>query len=459
MASPTVDSLFSADAPAVDVRAVHLDLKGVPPTFEHLLELLEVFARCRYNAVLVEWEDMFPWTIDERFRCASAYTPEQVRRFADEADRLGLEIIPLVQCLGHLEWVLRTPGLEHLRETPQGPDLLNPLAEGAAELVMGLVEDALALTPQVRRFHLGGDEAWSFGTHPDTRAFIDRHGKGTLYLKHVEPLLDRLEARSVRPLLWHDMMVDWDGESLKRLASRADLVAWGYCGHPDEIEGHWKTDNVVRLADHGFSLWGGCAYKGADGQSADLPDPHRREINALGWMDLHQRIGFVGVVATAWSRYSGHRLQNEPIDGSLDSLLNIGVVLHDAQPPAGGIDACRAALEDLGIGGTFRTCRDALQQLTDARRFAWLVVMEVHEQLHLARLDPARADTAAHNGHRQRFSEARTKLDAAGRDARDALARLVPDVWIEEYLATRIGAFRDAEAHLAERMDEACSDG
>jgi hypothetical protein len=454
--SPTVDSLFAADAPAVGLRVVHLDLKGVPPTFEHLLELLEVFAHCRYNAVLVEWEDMFPWTVDERFRCATAYTPDQVRRFNEEADRLGLEVIPLVQCLGHLEWILRTPGLEHLRETPEGPDVIHPLAEGAGERIAALVEDVLSLTADARRFHLGGDEAWSFGAHPDSKAFIAEHGKGALYLKHIEPLLDRLDARGIRPLLWHDMMVDWDSEDLHRLAARADLVAWGYCGHPDEIEGHWKTDNVLRLADHGFSLWGGCAYKGADGQSADLPDPAVRERNALGWMDLHERVGFVGVVATAWSRYSGHRLQNEPIDGALDSLLDIGVVLHDAHPPvAGGIDACRAALAGLGIGGTFRACRDALQALTDARRFAWQVVMEIHEQLHLARLDPARADTAAHNGHHHRFGEARAKLDEADHAVRGALAGLVPDVWIEEYLATRIGAFRDAEAHLLERMDEA----
>ncbi|MEZ6190064.1 MAG: hypothetical protein R3C45_02090 [Phycisphaerales bacterium] len=49
-------------------------------------------------------------------------------------------------------------------------DCLNPLADGARELIRTMVDDVIALMPGVRHLHLGGDEAWAFATHPDTKA-------------------------------------------------------------------------------------------------------------------------------------------------------------------------------------------------------------------------------------------------------------------------------------------------
>ena len=65
-----------------------------------------------------------------------------------------------------------------LREVPHRADVLNPLAAGAGDLVRKMVDDVLSLCGPLRHFHLGGDEAWSFGTHPDTKAYIQRHGRG-----------------------------------------------------------------------------------------------------------------------------------------------------------------------------------------------------------------------------------------------------------------------------------------
>ena len=106
------DKLFSKDKPVIQKRGVHMDLKGLPPTAERFVQLLKIFAAARYNVVLVEWEDSFPWTVDKRFRSPTAYTPDDIRRFRKAANDLGLEIIPLVQCLGHMETPLSAPGYE-----------------------------------------------------------------------------------------------------------------------------------------------------------------------------------------------------------------------------------------------------------------------------------------------------------------------------------------------------------
>src|SRR3954464_3655187 len=145
--------ILKRSQPITPIRGVHLDLKGCPPTAERLVSLLKVISASGYNAVLVEWEDQFPWTVDQRFRNETAYTPEQVKAFAETAHHLAVEIIPLVQCLGHMETPLSVPDYAKLREVPDRPDVLNPLAPGARELVEKMHEDVLALMPDVKHFH------------------------------------------------------------------------------------------------------------------------------------------------------------------------------------------------------------------------------------------------------------------------------------------------------------------
>ena len=77
----TFDKLFRNEKPVISKRGVHMHLTGLPPTADRFVELLRLFAAARYNVVLVEWEDSFPWTVDKRFRSPTAYTPDDIRRF------------------------------------------------------------------------------------------------------------------------------------------------------------------------------------------------------------------------------------------------------------------------------------------------------------------------------------------------------------------------------------------
>jgi len=453
-----MDALFRSDVPAVPIRGVHLDLKGVPPTAERLVGLLKVIAAARYNAVLVEWEDAFPWTIDARFRSETAYTPDQVQRFHAEAADLGIEVIPLVQCLGHMETPLSVADYRPLREVPHRSDVLNPLAPGARDLVRRMVDDVIALTPVdapgagLKHFHLGGDEAWSFGTHPDTRAYVEEHGKGALYLHHVEPILDALNERGIRPILWHDMMRDWDGESLRSLAAKADLMMWGYGGDPLAMRDHCNAEMMQRFLDGGLTLWGATAYKGGDGHDVDLPDLARRRQNALGWTQAAARYPMKGIIATAWSRYSTHNVQCEPIDAALHSLVNVGVILHDGAPPNGGIDACIEALEELGERETFEACRAAMERLTDARRRGWTAVSHLRQAIVTATEDARRRGSSVTIRRLEALRRAVALAEEAAGDTRRAFAGLMEPIWIERYLNERIVPLREELGALESRV-------
>ncbi len=449
-----LDDLFARADPVVATRAMHLDLKGVPPTPRRLVELLDVAAAFRYNAVVVEWEDTFPWTVDERIRCETAYAPGEVQAFHARAAELGIQIIPLVQCLGHLQFVLKLPGYEAMREQPDGINVINPLADGAGELIAKLVDDVLALTPGLTHFHLGGDEAWSFGTHPDTAAFIEQHGKGALYLKHIEPILARLNGAGIRPMLWHDMMLKWDSDALRRLGAEADLVLWGYTGDPLDTRDHINADVVSRFVAHGIALWGASAYKGADGHSADLPNYANRQANAQGWADTAGKVDIKGVIATAWSRYTHSMCQCEPIDAALDNLANHGVILHEGQPPAGGRDAILAALDAVGEKDRFDACHDAMAELAAFRREGWFMVQMGREEVVTITSDKRRAEQTAVRTLAQLKAHVARGPQVAQR-VREAFTGLIDPLWVGRYLAERIEPFGAEAVQLEQLVAEA----
>ncbi len=432
------DRFFSSRNPAVSVRGVHLDLKGLPPTPKRMIGLLELIAAARYNAVLAEWEDTFPWTVDKRFRSPYAYTAKDIRDFHRVAAGLGIEFIPLVQCLGHMETPLNVAKYRKLRELPHDCFGLNALAKGARDLVQAMVDDVIALMPGLKHFHLGGDEAWTMGRHPDTKKFIEKHGKAKLYLQHVEPILDNLNARGIRPILWHDMMSEWDGEALKALAEKADLLTWGYGGHPDNCQYHCNTRYLKKFHENGITLWGGTAYKGADGHNVDLPVIRNREENALAWMDIAGRFNYKGVITTAWSRYSTHRVQCEPIDACLDSLVEHGIIFHDGKAPEGGIETCVKFLEAAGEKKRFEACRNSMEKLASIRQRGWKNIQNLQEQLALSEKYPIRRGSFVECGELRNLRNIVKEAESVAAEVKKAFAGLVPKLSMQEYLESRI---------------------
>ncbi len=434
-------------APAAGIRGIHFDLKGTPPTPRRLIGLLDVIKAAGYNALLVEWEDMFPWTVDERFRSETAYSDRQVAKFTAEAAARGLEVIPLVQSLGHMETPLSLPEYARLREIEWRSDSLNPLAPGASDLVISMVDDVLRLLPETRYFHLGGDESWTFGRAEETATFIKKNGKAALYLKHIEPVLDHLGRRGVRPILWSDMMHDWPAADQKKVARKADLCPWGYDRHPDVWEHHSGTRWIERFAKNGVTLWGATAYKGATQYNADLCDYAQQEENALGWVEVAARFGMKGLFATGWSRHSTHRAQTQPIDGCLDSLVNVGLILSEGAAP--GRERCLNVLDELGERKRYDACEAACRELSEARRRGWIQVQRVREQITALTDDPRRRGS----GMSVRFLvDLRRHLEVgaskAAADFRKAFKGLMDPIWIERYLTERIEPLLEEAAVL-----------
>lgn len=59
---------------------MHLDLKGAPPKMSYLKEILPIISASGGNALLIEYEDMFPYEgLIRNVSAVKAYSRNQVR--------------------------------------------------------------------------------------------------------------------------------------------------------------------------------------------------------------------------------------------------------------------------------------------------------------------------------------------------------------------------------------------
>ena len=192
---------------------------------KHLVELKDA----GYNAIIWEIENNVRWESCPECVSPEAFSKEEFREILKFSLELGFENIPLLQVLGHAEYVLKHERYALMRELPDEVSQYCPLYSGIGDWFRRWIREYLDLFGSVRFFHLGLDEAWFLGRCPKCRDYAARHGTGTLFFDHVNRILELIPKR-VRPMMWADMVLRHP-ECLEKLDRRVLLLDWNYEGY------------------------------------------------------------------------------------------------------------------------------------------------------------------------------------------------------------------------------------
>uniref|UniRef100_A0A4W5MUL9 beta-N-acetylhexosaminidase n=1 Tax=Hucho hucho TaxID=62062 RepID=A0A4W5MUL9_9TELE len=206
-------------------RIVHLDLKGAAPKVKYMKQIFPLFSSLGADGVLLEYEDMFPYhgnlTI---LRSPYAYSMEDIEEIKSLAKLNKLELIPLVQVFGHLEFVLKHERYFHLREVRAFPNSLNPHHPGSVALVKDMVSQVMDCHPDARWFHMGADEVRGLGESQDSKNWLhsNKGDVGKMFLNHAVSLARFITERSgVRVILWDDMLRKISPATIKGVMMRS----------------------------------------------------------------------------------------------------------------------------------------------------------------------------------------------------------------------------------------------
>uniref|UniRef100_A0AAU8KYZ5 beta-N-acetylhexosaminidase n=1 Tax=Sogatella furcifera TaxID=113103 RepID=A0AAU8KYZ5_SOGFU len=306
---------------------IHLDLKGCPLKIDYLENLFPKIREWGATGLLVEWEDTFPYSgrlvnIGSANTPSKAYSVEEVGRIADLARKNELDLVPLVQTFGHLEFVLKHPEWRHLREVSKYPSSMCPSHPEALELVTTMLDQILTMIPDTKYIHIGADEVWHMKFCEKCNPIM----KERLFLTHVMKVLKYVATHhaNVRPIMWDDMLRPVDLETLKEfeIGSIVEPMVWHY----QPMESFSITEDVWDKYERVFdTVWVASAFKGATGSCQVLPIIKVHTSNHLGWLNTLEKHGnrfkrIQGIAMTGWSRYDHFATLCELLPASIPSL-------------------------------------------------------------------------------------------------------------------------------------------
>lgn len=310
-------NLSKMPATSPPIIGLHLDLKYVMPRKDYLLRWLREISSLGINTLLLEYEDKFPYEKYPFLRAPDAFTPEELRTFLDAARECGLEVIPLVQTLSHLEFALAHEELAHLREAPDILTQINPSHPDALQLVHNLIDEVLAYHVEDKYFHLGADETWFVGTDPGYANEVKTMGLPAFWARHLRPYLDQVMGAGKRPIVWDDVL--WNEPSLIEtlgLPRELILLSWDYfAGTADGADEALSRVDVYTAAGHDV-LGAPCLNWGV------LTPRHDHVVqNTAAWARKTKESSLQGLINTSWAVFHTPLATQMPYVGATAELL------------------------------------------------------------------------------------------------------------------------------------------
>ncbi|MCR2821703.1 beta-N-acetylhexosaminidase [Lederbergia panacisoli] len=150
------------------------------------------------------------------------YSQAEIKELDDYADLFGIEMIPCIQTLSHLEDVLKWESFADLRDDHE------TMLVGYKRTYEFIEQMIIAAAAPVRtkRIHIGMDEAWKLGLG-NYLAQNGYHSKFDIMNEHLKRVLEITEKHGLQPMMWSDMYF--------RAGSKTGSYYDEQCVIPDEV--------------------------------------------------------------------------------------------------------------------------------------------------------------------------------------------------------------------------------
>ena len=202
---PYVKGMEITDWPEISWRAVHYDTKHFQEKKEYVKDFIRTLARYKVNMLIWEWEDKFAYQSHPEIGAPGAFTMEEMQELTRYARKYHVQIVPLVQGLGHVSFILKHPENKHLREIPSNNWGFCPLREGTYELMNDLLKEAIEATPGSEYIHIGCDETYVLGKGVECGCHekMEEIGGYALRQTYINRVADQMKEWGRKPMSWY----------------------------------------------------------------------------------------------------------------------------------------------------------------------------------------------------------------------------------------------------------------
>lgn len=184
------------------------------------------------NTVLLYTEDVYE-VEGEPFwgYLRGSYSKAELKELDQFAADLGIEMIPCIQTLAHLEQVLQWPEYWDIRDTDR-------VLMAEEDRTYALIEKLLATVAEcfrTRRIHLGMDEASGIGKGN----YLKKHGEKSPFAilqDHLKRVRDLCRKYDFEPMIWSDMFFRLGSKEHEYYDPEAVIPDWVKESIPEDVE-------------------------------------------------------------------------------------------------------------------------------------------------------------------------------------------------------------------------------
>ncbi len=275
------------------VKGFHIDLRIQVMTPQALHEFATELAGFGINTLVMEWEASYPYEKHATISNKLAYTRDEIHSFIRYCKQLGIDVIPLQQCFGHVEYILRNERYSSLKEDRKDISQICPLKTEADSLLFSDLFADMGSSHNSKYIHIGGDETYLLGHCAECSKKAEIEGKSKLFVDYMKMMCNIVVSLGKQPVMWADILLKHP-EAATHLPKETIFIDWNY---------GWKTNyfgDIGNLQKQGFTFWGSPALRShPDNWYVTCWEKHFD--NQRDFVPYARTAGYEGLVMTSWS--------------------------------------------------------------------------------------------------------------------------------------------------------------
>lgn len=230
------------------------------------------------------------------------YSAQELKEMDDYAASYGIELIPCIQTLAHLDAALRWPCFDEIRD-------FNNILLCGEEKTYTFIEAMIRACRncfRTKRIHIGMDEAHMMGLGK----YLDRngyHSRPEIFCNHLNRVYDICAKYDFKPMIWSDMFFrlafqgayyNFEGKSISEnvinmVPENVELVYWDYY---QEEQKHYAAMIGSHQKFHNNTIFAGGAWRWLGHGPALIKSLHNTRQALAACLEK----GLEEVFCTAW---------------------------------------------------------------------------------------------------------------------------------------------------------------
>ena len=275
------------------IRAFHVDMRIQVMKMSALKKLAYQLHQQGINTLIMEWEGSYPYKDETIISNQYAYKRSEIKDFINYCHSLSMDVIPLQQTFGHVEYILKHYKYAALREDEKDFSQVCPTElDKCRGLFTKLMKD-MAETHQSPYIHVGGDETFLLGHCEKCQRKVAKVGLSGLYFDYIKMICDIAVSLGKRPVVWADIAIKYP-EKIHLLPKQTIFVDWNYGWDLNYFGDH------SQLLKSGYEIWGAPAIR-SEPDNFYLERWKTHFDNISTFIPQMRTLKYQGVVMTSWS--------------------------------------------------------------------------------------------------------------------------------------------------------------